>query len=333
MKTSVKFIIVALSIPFFAACVRPNAELTKVSIKTPTLDLGNGAQGVALPSGKKVCYGVNVTGPGIADSKSTPTCEVSVGVFSGWVAEGKSLNVEVPKGESRQFDLFVYLAEAGTECPAFATSQLSGADASRVIPSGKTAGVNLMADSATVKIELNFPGAQASIAGTCSNQAGLKAKLYSSGELIDAITGVALPGENVTTEYAYLSPLSDVLRIGRISSGGIINIGTNDIEVPAYVSSVTRKPDTGDYYGLMADGQIVKLSGSSMMTAEILNASNCPFAAADCRVPVWMQSISAGYQTELYGLDHGGNILKISGSGVDPVGTVVTPNVTQVSYY
>lgn len=323
-------------------CNRPLSEMAQVSIKTPSLSgpgAGNGAQSLELPTNKKVCFGVNVTGPGITDKASgTATCAPKFGIVSGFVAEGTELIVIVPTGTDRKFELMVYLADVGAACPTYGDEFITGSQATKIFMSGTTSGVTLTNDD-PVKVTLDFPGGAKplarSIAGSCDGSS-LKAKLYSNGDLVDAVTESVLAASSATNESAYLTPVADALGIGVISSGGLVNMSSasQNIKVPDEVFSVTRKPDTGDFYGLQHDGQIVRLTLSgATFSASIPSSSTCPFAVTNCQIPLWIQSISAGYGTDLYGLDHSGAVHSMTAAGPVATGTSVEAQVTQVSYY
>jgi hypothetical protein len=69
------------------------------------------------------------------------------------------LTLEVPKGTGREFELFLYLAEPGTICPAFNSSYLSISQAYlRTYKVGKAVGVDLTQDNESVSINLDFRG-------------------------------------------------------------------------------------------------------------------------------------------------------------------------------
>lgn len=306
-------------------CTRPENASSKISIKTP------GAQAIraaaAFPPGKKVCYGVNVTGVGIVGGAGL-TCSGS-GISAGFVPENSELIVEVPKGSKREFELFVFLAEPADNCPEFSTSL----DKLKLFSTGKAV-ADTEAAEMSLEIQSVFPGATNSLATlSCNSPSGLKAKLMSNGDLLDA-GDVLLAASSPVAEGAWTSPFADSLGVGVLSSGGYVNIASDNLKIPDSVFSVTRKPDDGLYYGLQHDGQIVKLvrDGSEFQMSAVA-AGACPFAVTNCQVPVWMQSISAGYGTELYGLDHGGGIHKLTATGPVETGVSVDPSVSQVSYY
>ena len=65
-----------------------------------------------------VCYIVNVTGPGVSESKAN-ACEIPTGVFKGSVPPGGSVELVVPRGANRRLEVFIYRRLAtGDTCPA-----------------------------------------------------------------------------------------------------------------------------------------------------------------------------------------------------------------------
>lgn len=318
-------------------CTRPDAELkSKISISIPKSE-GPISQGATIPADKKACYGVKVSGPGI--SPMPQTCGADLGIYGGFVEEGGVLSLDVPKGDSRTFDLVIYLAGAGEPCPAW--TQSFGAYTGQLKSTylaGRTEGVSLKNADETVAIALNFPGVGSDLATAqglvgCINR--LKGRIFSNGDVLDS-AGNLLAGSSPVNEYFFWSPMSDIYGIGFITSGGLLNLGSGaPLEIPPFVYSVTRKPDNGVMYGLIGDGQIVSLSPSgSVALVNELSGANCPFAVDNCHVPAWMQSISAGFGSELFSLDQGGNIYQLGfGGTVTSTGDQVEPSVTHVSYY
>lgn len=325
-----------------AACTRPQNELSsQVTFRAPSAKaLSQNSAMAALPVGKKACYGVNVTGPGIASTFSGD-CGVNLGIPGGFVAEGQSMVVYVPKGESRTFSVMMALVDANESCPTLDSGFLSSpTNIHKSYFAGSTSGVNLVNDEETVSIAVSFPGETQTIAanataGSCKSLSGLKASLYANGDVLDASGALLANYSSPDNEGLYFTGINDVLGIGIISSGGVLNlVSASAANLPPEIYSVTRKPDTGKYYGLFHDGKIVEvlISGASASYAPIA-AGSCPFSVPNCTVPVWMQSISAGYGLDLFSLDHAGNIYKLSATGPTDTGVNVSPAITQVSYY
>lgn len=324
MRTLAVFLIAVALV----GCTRLESK-SKVSIQMPdraALQRSIKKQ-VALPTDKKICFGINVTGSGIP---TTPGISCGgTGLYAGFVGENETLVVgEVPRGEQK-FELLVYLQNLSDPCPQFDLGTMStDANKARLFSSG-TSTATISGDT-TVTINVDFPGANSPLTSSCW---GLKAKLLASGDLLDA-NGTVLAGSSPVVEGAFKTPFDDVLAIGMFSSGGFVNIASDNIKVPESIHSLTRKPDTGVFYGLRQDGTIVKLNLSSgAFSEEEISPAACPFLVTNCQVPLWMQSISAGYSKDLFGLDHAGTIYSLKDTGPAELPINVGPFVTQVSYY
>lgn len=336
-----RLVFLAISMLTLAACSRSTdlsstTGKSKVSFLVP---IGLSSQ-AALPVGKKACYGVKVSAPDIKGALNS--CNPVFGQYVGFKAEGQSLSIEVQKGDNRSFSLVTYLADENDTCPNWDSDfSASFARLQNTYIVGTTAAVSLKSNDETVTITYEFPGVGNNIAvqeslASCK----LRGSLYSNGSVLNPAGDLISNFE--TTEGYYSTSLSGVFAVGIVTTGGILNLGlVNPVQVPEYVFSLTRKPDTGDLFGLVGDGRIVKVilpniaAGTGFVyTAAIeeLTATTCPFTVPSCKVPPWMQSISAGFTSELYGLDHGGNIYSLQATGIN-LEDKVSEAVRQVSYY
>ncbi len=147
---------------FALGCQRtPDNESARIIIQVPEAlnkTENTGAPNTTMPTDRKICYGVNVTGPGIA--LQTPnTCSLASGLLAGFVEPGKTVEITVPRGENRSIELYAFLQSPGQNapCPQFAPS-LSSNMVSRIYRVGSTSGVNLLKDTETVDITASFPG-------------------------------------------------------------------------------------------------------------------------------------------------------------------------------
>ncbi len=325
-----------------SACERPTGQdsSSHVLIRTPNLALSASVSAQsAIPVGKKACYGVSVTGDGIG-SGGGGSCGLSVGVSAGFVDGSSTLSLEVPRGADRTFELLIYLVNSSEACPQFDPAMLSKlVDLKKIYRSGKTSGVTLNQDQQDVAIDVSFPGEDQSLAtvepavASCSMGSMLKASLLSSGDIIDANGNDLAALSSPMNAAFYITALGGDFGIGTLSSSDILNLPlANAVPTPPEVFSVTRKPDSGVYYGLLHSGKIVSMDVGTGFYTE-LDSSNCPFAVTNCDAPEWMQSISAGTGKDLFGLDHGGNIYFIRQADVDAIGVQVPANVVQVSFY
>lgn len=314
-------------------CTRPENSVSKIKIQAPRLSELKSKVGAlaALPTDKKICFGVNVTGNGIPTTPGV-TCK-GLGNYGGFVNEGQVISLDVLKGNARNFDLLIYLADLGTSCPNLGPEMGSSAHLARLIISGN-ATAEISAAESYVEIPLSFPGSDQNLAiNHCNGPASLKAKLLSNGDLLDP-NELVLASSSPVLEGAFSSPIADTFNIGLITTGGVLNLASDNLKVPDSIYSMTRKPDTGLFYGLQYDGVIVELlhSGGSLAVVSVPPA-NCPFNAPNCQVPVWFQSVSAGYGKELYGLDHSGALYSLGTAGPDPLGVSYGDQVSQVSFY
>jgi hypothetical protein len=286
----------------------------------------------------KVRYGVMVSGAGIAPSVSV--CGNTTGVTAGFVEEGQSLSLNIPKGNARTVDVLLNLVPNGTLCPSW--TMRFGATASQLrstFLAGSISGVDLNTDNAVVDVPVAFPGIDkdlmtSNLATPCMTP--MHGQLLSNGDVINETDLIDSNLSNEMNESFFTSLIADIFGTGTVSSSSQMNLlGTSPLAIPEYVYSVTRKPDTGSFYGLMGEGQIVALNfnGTEFTVAE-LTAATCPFALLTCEVPAWAQSISAGVDQELYMLDHGGIIYRMMPDGTPiPTGDSVSSNVVQISYY
>lgn len=337
------FSISVLALFLSSGCGRDNPEgYSRVMIQTPTLSELRGKVGVFnLPSSSefKVCMGVHVTGSGISSSRAN-SCSPEVGLSAGFVEAGQAMSLTIPKGNGRNFSLLVYVAQLNESCPGLTSSILgSPIEQFRSFQAGAKTGVNLSSDNENVTIDLLFPGLSAplgsSATGVCLPTPVLRGELNSNGatEGLGSTKNVAL--SSPIFQSIFNTDFGNASGAGALSSSGILSNLDNSLVkmLPAYIKSVTRKPDLGQYYGIDEAGQIYSLDlNSSLPTATGLNAASCPFAVTGCKVPVWLQSISAGYGNRLYGLDHAGQIYSLEGANQFFI-TSVDPFVSQVVFY
>ena len=319
-----------LSLIFLAACERLTSSGVSTRVTFQSGELGSQS---AIPEGKKACYGVHAFGTGLPKS-SVGSCGFEVGKAVGFVAEGGTLVLDdVPKG-SQTFELFIYLVGSTESCPSFSSSMLEKiSDVGRLYRSGRT-DANIVGDNENVTISVSFPGeaqtllAENASTASCMISSMTKATLFSNGDILDKLGNVSSSSDETNESFSVTS-----LGNGIVSTGAMFGLlGASPIALPEEIFSVSMKPDSGNFYGLLHSGQIVQVNKDSGTYTE-LAASSCPFDVTNCAVPEWMQSISAGLGKELYGLDHGGNVYLIKQSDVVSMGVAFPENVTQISFY
>ncbi len=161
------------------ACSRAGIDGSSSSlvIQTPTRQQlsKSGLQAfAALPTDRRICYGVSIKGVGI-EGFSGSTCAPATGTVAGFVEEGSALEVFVAKGEGRTIELYAYLLPAGSTaaCPAF-SQNMKGENLRSTYLVGSKTGVSLVNDNETIEILLNFPGlsnhvaSQLNVPATCT---------------------------------------------------------------------------------------------------------------------------------------------------------------------
>ena len=96
------------------------------------------------------------------------TCSPKTGVTAGFVAEGGTLSVEVPRGEARMFELYMYLQDAGSTqpCPTLG-KKFSAIDLAHVYFMGSTT-VAIRNPVEDITLVASFPGVNQTLATTNS---------------------------------------------------------------------------------------------------------------------------------------------------------------------
>jgi hypothetical protein len=329
-----------------AACSRESGsgsggKEVMVSIRVPARDQLSqtlSAQSVSLPTDKRVCYGIHVSGKDIPVGLPETSCHGNFSQTAGFVAEGETITLSVSKGSARIFELYVYLTDLGSTCPSWnAVFESNQQNYDKVMLSGTSGQVNLVNDEEYVSLSLNYPGIDNSLGTLSGNSACistpppavLHATLGSDGSLVNIKT-------NPDVALAFAKPFWEwffELVIGTFTATDVAGVTASslitysDVETQPYLRSFSRKPDEDEIYALDESGLIYQiLPGGTVNTTY-----TCPFSR--CTVPLWVQSISPGRMNKLYALDHSGVIYEVTASDLVPVGITVLPSVTQVSYY
>lgn len=297
-------------------CTRESRESSSVVIQAPE----QGAMGIpVVGADKKFCFGVNVVAGDLITSPAS-SCSPALGITSRFVDPGQDIVLEVPGGTARQIDLYAYLTDAGAVCPAWDSSLNStGAHCGRMYKVGSVANIAVSGAEITVSmpienLTLNKPVLSELGLNACDSPQGARviSQLSSTGQVLDVAGALraSTPSAPIWEALSQWLPLSIASPgVSGVSSGGLLMGDTVAAQVPPYVRSLTRKPDSLDYYGLIGEGTIVRLVPSTGALIE-LDASTCPFASASCQVHAWVQSISPGHGNRLYLLDHGGQIYR-----------------------
>lgn len=151
------------------ACTRAaqDGSSSSLIIQTPTreqLSKSSVNTFAALPTNRRLCYGVSISGPGITGFAGS-SCAPATGTVSGFVEEGQPLEIFVARGENRTIDLYMFTMPVGSTapCPAMGVN-LQGPGLKSTYLVGTKTGVSLLNDVETVEISLSFPGLSTSVA-------------------------------------------------------------------------------------------------------------------------------------------------------------------------
>ena len=105
----------------------------------------------------KVCYSANISGVGIPAASQNSSCDIQMGIFSGFVAPGGSVSISIPQGSSRSLQIFTYTrASASDPCPTSAQS-FQGLDLSKVVRVGEVRSFDALDPQVTVNVDVYAP--------------------------------------------------------------------------------------------------------------------------------------------------------------------------------
>lgn len=146
-------------------CQRPEGDVSKLTIELPAglNDSQKVGAFAAWPTGKKFCYGVNVTGDGI--ETETDACSPALGTRIGFTDQS-SVSLEVRKGTGRQVDVYVYVAAVSEACPVLGKSP--DIDRRKIYLVGSKSRVDMSKDETKLDLFVTYPGDNAHIAAQLS---------------------------------------------------------------------------------------------------------------------------------------------------------------------
>ncbi|MGE3758298.1 MAG: hypothetical protein AB7H97_11110 [Pseudobdellovibrionaceae bacterium] len=345
MKTNQKLpalVFSALAVFLTSACERASdnsKKESKIEIQFPKIHRKAGT----LSSDKRICYGIEINQTKIAKSTET-TCAPALGQTIGFIEEGKSTEISLDKASDYQFNLYAYVIDSTESCPAGwgAEFNTTGNNFGRLYKIASTT-KSLVNDTETIDLQISSWSIRDSVLAknslkACNHLDGpdLIARLYSNGDIRNKNGSLFKVGEDLSAPN--ITSLSKI-DVGQNENTGISytyeggRLSDSTISAPPYVRSITRKPDSKDYFGLIEDGTIVEVLVQTGAVVP-LTETTCPFSYTSCKVPVWIQSISAGLGTQLFALDHSGQIYMQENNGnLTAVSTTVEPSVDQVVYY
>ncbi|MCB0420238.1 MAG: hypothetical protein KDD61_04540 [Bdellovibrionales bacterium] len=317
---------------FLVHCTRDKGDQTRFAIvveKSEVQKKISALEATWPPTDRKVCYAVNVTAPDLPATNSG--CGPAEGVKSPFVESGSTIEMLVKLGSARKIEVFAYVAPTlNSPCPAwtFSCDSLKYCNMYKV---AEKTDVEMSSAVTEVTLTAVFPGWDQSatqIAGqqqVCNGK--INAMLFSNGDIKDG-SGLTLTSDlSDPTNESFFG--KDVFDQGIMTSYSLLK-DSLIFSVPPQVRSLTKSPETGEYYGLIGAGELVKVDPATGQYESL--AANCPFAS--CSLPAWFQSISVGMENQIYGLDHGGAIYKVTGSSsIESLPATVPKNVTQVSYH
>jgi hypothetical protein len=148
------------------SCTRLGSTSSTVKIQVPnreTLTKKNTTMTANFPSDKKLCFGVNIVGPGI-ESK-TKECAPQLGIFKGFVTheDGNEITLEVSRGSGRKIEMYFYSQDLGLACPDAGGSEL---DSKLLYAIGRVENVDMSESEVKVEIPISFPGVTQNILAT-----------------------------------------------------------------------------------------------------------------------------------------------------------------------
>jgi hypothetical protein len=162
MRSSRHLLLLSFSLVMLG-CQREAVKKSSVTLQMPKAEKLSALS--SWPSDRKACFGVNVSAIDIKPNVSS--CSPDTGITGGYVEAGATLEIPVPLGKSRKFDLYLYLQPVGQNnpCPTMGLN-LAGANLINTYLIG-TATADISQDTA-VAIDASFPGLSQNIAAANS---------------------------------------------------------------------------------------------------------------------------------------------------------------------
>ncbi|MCB9025404.1 MAG: hypothetical protein H6625_03730 [Bdellovibrionaceae bacterium] len=323
-----KLIFLITTLFFLASCSRESSDYSSLMVQLPEHLSKNKVAGLGFQDDvAKICYAVNVVGPGLPAGSNA--CGPVPGVFSAFMPAGSQLELLVPNGTGRTVELYMLALNATNDtCPKWDQACDSKFNCG-VYKVGQKTNVDTTKSETIVEILLDFKNwndhvvKQSAQPNLCAGK--VEVALNTDGVIKDKNQIDIFNSESHPTNE---SIAYDKNQITTFSTLGIAKQDSSFV-VAKFVRSVTQKPDTKLYYGLIGEGQVVEVLGNGNI--KYLD-SNCPFST--CRVPSWIAAISPGMSRNLYGLDHAGNIYRfISANQLEKLSHKVPPYVQHLANY
>ena len=219
------------------SCTRSKSTSSKVILDTSAVH-HVGAQST-FPADRKVCYGVNVKGPGLEPFQPPQNaCHPHRQIFMGFIESGHELHIEVPNGPERKVELYAYLLESGVNgpCPPWSETM----DYSKVYRVGETAHpLELSGGDVSLEMTATYPGEGSDL----KSQLGLATDCSSAGPGTPPIAGT------VSVDPVY--PVN-----GMNWADWVINDGSN----PHNAADNPCTAGTSGHYGCLHGGELRKVN-------------------------------------------------------------------------
>lgn len=122
-------------------------DFSKVQYKNSVLANNN------FPETSEICYGVNITATDLPSKDIS--CGPKLGLTAGFVPSGSEVSLEVPSGDNRNIDLYMYLPLGGEVCPDTENSKI---DPSLLFKVSSKTNVSLNASEVVLEMPVEFPG-------------------------------------------------------------------------------------------------------------------------------------------------------------------------------
>lgn len=155
--------------------------------------------------------------------------------------------------------------------------------------------------------------------------------LHSNGDIENASGGFFSTSLSDPRNMCYFKNDSEQLLgtdQGVAKEGGELNFNSVNVSsvLDPKVVSISRKPDTGEYWALLSYGLVVRVN----LDGSLDFSATCPFSPG-CNGYERFQSLSAGKSDNLYLLDHDGQLF--NAKNLNTPEQVYSARVQQVSYY
>lgn len=150
-----KYVIIIFNLCLLISCTRTASNNSKSTLKFDfsKVQYKNSVLASSFPEATEICYGVNVTAQDIP-SRSL-SCGPTLGLTAGFVPSGSEVSLDVPSGENRNVDLYMYLPKTGQGCPSTESSKI---DTTNLFKVSSKSNVALNSTEVILEMPVAFPG-------------------------------------------------------------------------------------------------------------------------------------------------------------------------------